>query len=298
MSISKDHRWISVAGLSVRKNANSPDSAPDLNVIFLLENLKNNCGTDDGKRTFQNNDRRMWCSDISWDEQYAWMLIHIGDATVPDPAFVNLNTLDTRDAGKGDDEGAHYCAHILIERNVDARGCNLTLIEKVPGISLTSCKSYFNWTLAKPAAKLAFSENGDKKIYRAVVELDGFQSLTLKQAMATGTVMDVTLVGNQQRDAGSDEVPLIREREEQMRWVIGSQLNWENAKAILKKGFDVLRGWETMNAKEFLVRIKSPDGQEKTISVSSEAEILRQPLRKLLKGQWYSIRRSTTSLSL
>lgn len=228
----------------------------------------------------------MWCGAVAVDQHFGSFLVQTGDLTAADPAFIDFATLATRDAGKQDSEGSHFCSHILISLAPDALGRYLVLLEKVPGINFTTLKAHFNWLFNQVNFAKSFVIDGEQKVYRGVVEIDGYQSTTLSAAMVSGTVMDMTFVGNQTLDQGIDEQPLVREKIQQLRWDIGQRLNIDRARSLIRDGIDFARGWEDVeqDSKQLLIRIKSNDGQIKTASVSAEAEAIADATQEALEG--------------
>lgn len=64
-----------------------------------------------------------------------------------DFSYVDFETLKSRDIQKKQKEGSHYSAHVLIKKEKDATQRHLVLIEKVPGISLSSLKDHMTWVM-------------------------------------------------------------------------------------------------------------------------------------------------------
>lgn len=286
MAISTSYRWVSVGKLTVRNNAQAPDGAPSFGLGDLLGAMRAVEQQPEGLRAYQNNERRMWFGPTAAEQNYCFFVVQTGDLTAADPAFVDFGTLATRDAGKHDNEGSHFCSHVLIALNPDPVGRHLILLEKVPGVSFTTLKAHFNWLLNQPRAARTLDVDGEPKTYRGVVEIDSYQSTTLSAAMTSGTVMDMTFVGNQMLDQGVDEQPLVREKSRQVRWEIGRRVDNAGALALLRDGIDFARGWEDVehDSKQLLVRIKSHDGQIKTAAVAAEAEAVADAAQEALEG--------------
>lgn len=200
--------------------------------------------------------------------------IQTGDKTVSDMAYIDFDTGDSRDGGKTDSEGGHFCSHVLIKKVADAVGRHLILLEKVPGVNFTTLGAHMNWVLAMPASRKTVDEDGTEKEYRAISDLVGFQSKTVQEAMTTGTVMDLQFVGHEVQEGGVDEDPLIRETLSEVKWSVKRSLDANNARTLLRRGIDYIRGWDAVEqeSKQLLVRIKSEDGQIRTVPISPESE--------------------------
>lgn len=213
----------------------------------------------------------MWCGPIAEDADFFSILVHVGDKNISDVAFVDFNTGASRETGKLDSEGGHFCSHVLLKKTPDAFGRHLIMAEKVPGIHFASLKSHFNWALQHPNAVKTMILNGEPRPYKGTTEIDGYQSKTVMQAMTSGTVLDVQFVGHQALTGGLDEAAIIREKVNEVKWGIGRQLNAEETSSLIRRGIDFLRGWDDVEegSKELLVRVKSESGQIKTASVNA-----------------------------
>lgn len=268
MALPTDYRWISVGKIKIQNRGHSPAGAPQHNLNDLISRLNTVQGSQEGKRVYQKDTRLMWCSPVVESDEYYSLLIQVGNRDVADSAWIDFDTEKTRNGGKKDTEGAHYCAHVLIKKQSDALGRHLLLSEKVPGINFTSLKAHFNWILSGATPKV-FKVEGEDKSYRGKSEIDGFQSKTLQQAMTSGTILDLQLVGHEAQEQGQDEADLIRETSRQVKLDVRRQVDADGARRLVHLGLDRLRGWEDVedDSKELLVRLKSNDGQVKTVEV-------------------------------
>ncbi|WP_300057165.1 hypothetical protein [Sulfitobacter sp.] len=268
MALPTDYRWISVGKIKIQNRNNAPAAAPQHELSDLISRLDAVQDGPGGKRGYQKDTRLMWCSPVVESDEYYGLLVQAGDRDVADTAWIDFDTEETRNSGKKDTEGAHYCAHVLIKIEPDALGRHLLLSEKVPGINFTSLKAHFNWILNGAPPKTFKVENEDKS-YRGKSEIDGFQSRTLQQAMTSGTILDLQLVGHEAQEQGQDEADLIRETSRQVKLDVRRQVDADGARRLVHLGLDRLRGWEDVedDSKELLVRLKSHEGQVKTVEV-------------------------------
>ncbi|QNU63669.1 hypothetical protein [Vreelandella titanicae] len=269
MALPTNYRWISVGKIKILNRNRSPEGAPPYELMDLINALRGSQEQSGGKREYQRQTRLMWCHPISDRDQYYCVLAQVGDRDVSDTAWYDFETDKTRDSGKRDTEGAHYCAHILIRKRPDASGRHLLLLEKVPGINFSSLKAHFNWILNRATPK-TFDVDEEEKTYWGKSEIDGFQSKTLQQAMTSGTILDLQLIGHEAQEQGQDEADLIRETSRQIKWDVRRQVDAEGARRLLRLGFDKVRGWTDVeaNSKELLVRLQSDEGQVKTVEVA------------------------------
>ncbi|GEM_PF-1428280 len=286
MALPKNYRWIALGKLTVRNNAAAPDNAPVVVLADLIAALRDIEGVAEGRRSYLNDDRRMWCSPVAEDDDFFHLLVHVGDKNISDVSFVDFDTGNSRESGKLDSEGGHFCSHVLIKKQPDSLGRYLIMTEKVPGVHQASLNAHFNWALNKPNQKRYHSVDGVDKPYRGTTELDGYQSKTVKEAMTSGTVMDVQFVGHQSLINGSDEDDLVREKISEVKWSIGKQLTDDESTGLVRRGIDFLRGWTDVeqSSRELLIRVKSETGQIKTASVRSDAETLNQAAVEVLEG--------------
>lgn len=268
MALPTNYRWISVGKIKVENRGRSPEGAPPHSLTDLIVALQGVAERPAGKREYQRGSRLMWCDPIAENDQYYSMLVQVGDRDVADTAWYDFNTEESRDSGKRDSEGAHYCAHIFVRKQPDIFGKHLFLYEKVPGINFSSLKAHFNWILNRATPK-TFEVDEEEKSYRGKSVIDGFQSKTLEQAMTSGTILDLQLIGHEAQEQGHDEEDLVRETSRQIKWDVRRQVDAEGARRLIRLGVDRVRGWEDVEAdsKELLVRLQSNEGQIKTVEV-------------------------------
>lgn len=239
MSLSSKFRWVYVGKISLRKENNAPDGAPDFVIDDLFEALEECSGKMCGKRLFYNNEKLMWCSNVKKYNNYIVFLVQSGDKNASDPAFVDFNTSIVRSVSKENDEGQHFCSHILISQDFDKSGRHRIFVEKVPGINFTSLRAQFNFVFKNDK----FMKIHSGKEYRCLVEIDGFQSNTLREAMIGGIVQDIKFIGTQKADFGLDEVDVIREVTMDVCWDIRARLDGNAATKLLTKAIDFMSGW-------------------------------------------------------
>ncbi|ATQ54593.1 hypothetical protein [Paracoccus yeei] len=128
----------------------------------------------------------------------------------------------------------------------------------------------------------------EEKTYRAKSEIDGFQSKTLQEAMTSGTILDLQLIGHDAQEHGQDEADLIRETSRQIKLDVRRQVDEQGARRLLRLGLDKVRGWEDVedDTKELLVRLQSNEGQVKTVQVQVEDGDLDQVTQEALENSF------------
>ena len=159
-------------------------------------------------------------------------------------------------------------------------------MEKVPGIYFSALVAHFNWILRTARRKRFATVDGERKLYRGITEIGGHQSRTLSDVMASGVVLDLQLVGNERREAGLDENNLVRATSHEVRLDIRRRVNADGARRLIRLGIDKFNGWEQVeqDSRELLVRIKSDDGQTRTVSVTPEDEDIEAATEQALES--------------
>ena len=286
MAVPTTYRWIAVGKLSVRNNTNAPQGAAIYTLANLIQALQAVENSPNGQREYQNQDRRMWCTPIRETNEYYLLLIQIGDKRIADAAYIDFLTGASRDGGKLESEGGHFCSHVIIRKQSDALRRHLLLLEKVPGIYFSALVAHFNWILRTARRKRFATVDGERKLYRGITEIGGHQSRTLSDVMASGVVLDLQLVGNERREAGLDENNLVRATSHEVRLDIRRRVNADGARRLIRLGIDKFNGWEQVeqDSRELLVRIKSDDGQTRTVSVTPEDEDIEAATEQALES--------------
>jgi hypothetical protein len=289
MALSTSYRWVSVGKLTIRNHKNAPNRAPRFTLPDLIAALRAVENENAGRRSFHNDDRRMWCKPIGEDDDYFELLMQVGDKKVSDVAFINFDTGRSRNGGKTESEGGHFCSHVIIKKDPDGLGRHLVLVEKVPNIHFSSLKAHFNWVMNSPAHFKVFDADGLAKQYRATTEFDGFQSKTLREAMTTGTLQNIEFVGQERLDEGHDEEDLVRETTHEVKWSIKRRVDADGARRLVSRAFDFMRGWEAVeqDKSQLLVRIKAENGQIRTAAITAEAEESEAAAEEALENAFY-----------
>lgn len=141
-------------------------------------------------------------------------------------------------------------------------------------------KDHFAWACNDPSyQKEAPGPDGHQRAYRAIFEIDGFQSRTIKDALETGVLKDVEFVSYEEREgAGHDEPDVVEEVVREARWKVGKRVSEEQARNLFARAREYLDDWAaTPEEAQMLVRIKTASGQTKTTQIDSNYdEVLEQ----------------------
>lgn len=278
MPVSSSYRWIAVGQirLGVRGNPKEGQCPKIDDLRFAIEDcIKNN----KYKRYYDKDDRVMWCVDFREKDGFYQMVIHDGNRDVDDVSRVDIQTLVPRKIPKAShNEGSHYSAHVLISCEPDEYGRHMIFVERVPGIQFSSIQRYFRWIMKDRKYYVELEkENGEVKKYRALAEIRGHQSKTIREALKEGVLQDIELVGHQEIPDGFDEKPLIKEITSGIKINVRKKITDEQAPKIekwIRHLFEKRTGLIDPHA---VVRIKANTGQIKGAEVKRDrTNILEQ----------------------
>lgn len=280
MAVPSIYRWIVVGNLAVRNRKNAPHYAPAFVLTDLTDAISARIAEQSAFRSYGKAARLMWCSKIAEDDLFVRLLIEVGDKNVSGVSYLHFETRLSRDIEKEEDEGGHYAAHVLIRKAADNLGRHLILIEKVPGVHISSIKDHFAWICNDPAfEKEVQDDDGNPKRFRAIFEIDGHQSKTIREALQNGALQDIEFVSHEEiHGDGLDEDALVQEVVHEARWEVKRRVTEDQARGLFGRigGFlDGFRGGADNT--HIFVRIKADNGQIRRTEVEHNAdEILEQ----------------------
>ncbi len=280
MALPLDYRWIVVGKLAIRNRANAPHYAPNFVIGDLIAALSDRINRGDTYRPYSKNSRLMWCNDLAEDDHYYRLILQVGDKNVSGVSYLHFETLKTRDIEKEEAEGGHYAAHILIKKAADQHGRHLILIEKVPGVHLSSVKEHLAWVCKNPNyEKEVQDDDGNPKRFRPVFEIVGHQSRTIREALRTGTLQDIEFVSHEKNHQdGLDEDPIVEEIVHEAKWQVKKRVTEDQARSTFGRIGDYVKNFKGgADATQIFVRIKADNGQIKRTEVRHNGdEILEQ----------------------
>lgn len=268
MAVSSNYRWIAVGSMHVRNHANAPLEADEFSLEEVIEACRQRIEDESEHRLYSAENKLMWISDVEENAQFYILLVHTGDKNVAGMSLVDFQTMDARDIEKAEEEGGLYSSHVLIKKGAGDNERNQILIEKVPGVYLGSIKDHLTWVCNHPAFhKIADDDDGNPKSYRAIFEIDGYQSRTISEAIAGGTLKDVEFVSIEEENVdGLDEEPLIEEVIHEAKWSINKKVPENRINHL----FNWLRERRPTDKSKMFVRIKTESGQIKTTEVDPD----------------------------
>lgn len=283
MPVPSTYRWVVIGNLKIKNRKGVPQEEPVFSLSEIVAAASTRITDQTHVRAYGSEKKRMWVSEIQESDDDYRILINVGDKDASDASYVNFDTQQSRDVKKDENEGGHCNAHILISKQADNLGGHRIIFEKVPGIYLNSIRDHFTWLCKDDKFKKEYeNKQGKTKQTVPLFEFEGYRSTTLGDAIASGSLKDVELVGRKLNfEEGIDEDPLVAESEYKATLRIDKKPNREQANTFLGKVAHIFRKdfrSEDANAKMF-VRIKSATGQIMTSEVDPDnAEILEQAL--------------------
>ena len=263
MALSSSFRWVVVGSLTIRRHQRAPS---DFELSYTVNDLA------DALRELKNKDHRwyskdtraMWCTHVELGRKYYVFLLHDVNSNAADVAFYNLETSKRRYMNKQPSEGGLYSSHVLVRTEPDDAGRHLVLIEKVPGVYLSSVKAHFGW------ASHITKGTDQPRTHLPVIELDGFQSITIKEALDTGRLRDIEFVkvvkdygdGIDEEASGVDELiqsAVLKARNDASRGQVHGMLG--RIRAFKNSHFGENTDTQTY------IRIKTGDGQTRRAEI-------------------------------
>jgi hypothetical protein len=217
---------------------------------------------------------------IDEDEGYALLLVRISDTTAPDAYLSDPQKGTFRIVRKRDGEGRGYGAHLIIALNGNEGAPNTyrALLEKNTGLHRSHVSRLLQAVLRSLYQEddTVFScdhvggqktrEGHPKRVkFRPMLEFTGQPSETLVQELEDGTLKDIALIHNEQKQQLSGRAWL--EKQESILKVKvkpNNQLKhvWQNLKAVLSD--QAQQGYERAR-----IKFKNTDGDVETIEVDT-----------------------------
>jgi len=282
MPIPSTHRWIALGNLSVRTPKRAAQNAPNTDLDEIIEHAKTLVQSNNQYREHgSENSRLMWFSNFDEHNDYYVFLAEVGDKNTSGVSFIDFDTRETRDIAKLENEGGHFAGHVAISKSANEVGGHLVLIERVPGIYLSSVKNHFSWlSRADQLRKHFVDDNGKPRTVRPVCEILGHQSNTIRDALQSGVLQDIEFISSEEsHEDGLDEEPIVREVVRQVKWEIKKRVTEDQADGVFGQMKSFFR--EKFSSPEtdaaMFVRIKANSGQIKRTEVmDSEESVLEQ----------------------
>lgn len=283
MSIPSKYRWVIVGELVIRKSKRSDVNTP----LFELDDVisaakKILAGNKHHRRYGEDKSLLMWWDKFSEKDDYIVFLVNSGDKNTSGISFVDFEDLSPRDVTKEEGEGAYSTSHVIIQKTPVKSGNKhhyLILVEKVPGVSITSFKNHLAWMFNQFDEFLRSYKDpdGQEKEAKPVFDLLGFQSSTLKDALKNGILQDIEFVEHQEIE-DLDEDTVIKSKIYETKWDVRKKVSEKQAETLFgeAKRYCKEKFGQKKNKAKMYVRIKSATGQIKRTEVKQKEEALEQ----------------------
>lgn len=282
MTLPSSHRWIAVGNLVVRKEKRTPPNAPITTLEEFMDEAKQLCMEGNQYRAYgAQKSHLMWFDNFGHNNAYHIFLAGVGDKNTGGVSYIDFETRRSRDIEKEDNEGGHFTAHVAIAKTPTMLGGHLILVERVPGIYLSSIKDHFAWLSEHERLLKPYSDEKRKeKVARAIVEIDGHQSTTIRDALKAGTLQDIEFIQTvEENEDGLDEDTVVKEVVHQATWGIKKKVSDEEAGSVFKSMRSFFRDKfrKGDNDAHMFVRIRTAAGQIKRAEVTDgEEPVLEQ----------------------
>ena len=266
MALSSTFRWVVVGSLKIRPHQKAP---PDLVQSYTIDDLAEALRelANEDHRRYSKDTREMWCGDVESGQRYYVFLLNEANSNAADVAFYNSDTDKTRHINKEPSESGLYSSHILVRKEPDDAKRHLVLIEKVPGVYLSSVKAHFGWAFH------SVQDDCQPRTHLPVFELDGYQSMTVREALAKGTLQNLEFIrviknysdGLDEDAAGVDE--LVQSASLKAK----TDVTGKQAREMLKRIRTIKdQQFEGDSETQVYVRIKTGDGQSRRSEIRND----------------------------
>lgn len=135
-----------VGELVIRKPKNADTNAPLFNLDDVLSAAEKILKNKNQYREYgSNKSQLMWWDNFTEKDNFKILIANAGDKETSGISFIDFKEKSSRDVKKEEDEGAHYTGHIIIQKTPifsENEYHHLILVERVPGISVTSLKNH------------------------------------------------------------------------------------------------------------------------------------------------------------
>lgn len=253
-----DERRIYFFDLTLKKLGKSSHAPPLLDV---LEVWKEHFGSKTAFHSRQSGDVLYLIGDMKIDleAQTATMLISVIDRAMADAAYGHLDTRETRIIKKGDREGGHLSAHLVISLTALKANTHLCLLEGMRHLSASSIQFLLNAILRKDHKvkpdRFTYPDPSGAKTkaglvrrlpYLPLVDLGGHPSEMLIEEIENGIIRHLNFIQTREQQPFSDD-PYLEEAEFQLKVTVKQSIphekRWERiVKAIKSKKAEFSHG--------------------------------------------------------
>lgn len=253
-----DERRVYFFDLTLKKLGKS-SHAPTL--AEVLELWKENFDSRAAFHSRQSGDVLYLIGDMRIDEasQTATLLISVIDKAMADAAYGHLDTRETRIIKKGEREGGHLSAHLVISLKPQKANTHLCLLEGMRHLNASNIQFLLNSLLRKEHKanpdRYTYPDPGGAKTkagtmrripYLPLIDLGGHPSEMLIEEIEKGVIRHISFIQTREQQPFSDD-PYLDESEFQLRvtvkQTIPQERRWERiSRAITSKKSEFSHG--------------------------------------------------------
>lgn len=304
-----------------RSAVKSPATTTFPRMLACLDALKVSLPVEVSKRKLA----RTSLVDATYDATNGWyeLLLNKADAAVSDVAFRDLNTAQTRKAGKTKTEGIEISSHVMVRPNSNGHTATV-LLTMGAGVAVKDVAALLKM-LSQRASRVpahrelfyfdnpsgALDEHGDPEQYRVSYRFipSAYKSQTLANALKSGQFEYMELIAHEDRDFDSGGNLKIEQQVVKVTAGLPAHVTGQGivnaVRSYLKKPdaerFDTLRvryktptGASTSTTLE-IAGLENAFTQKETIRFSSEVEAQQNQLSQTVLNQMRKLMRSVAS---
>lgn len=163
---------------------------------------------------------------LSKKGRHMTLLFQAYDNRAADPGFGNFSAFTVRYAEKEEDEGGAAAAQLTFSLNESSPGncSHFAVLESVSGISRTRIERLLTHLAIAISLELGLTyENpatGKPRANRPILKLQPRPSLTLRNALKTGVLREVSLIKTDLKDDGLDEKKWVHDAREELNFKV------------------------------------------------------------------------------
>ncbi len=283
MSLKQTHRFIFRLVGCLRP---SPSDAPIMNMADVLTILQTRFDAGQALKPYNNGSVIFRIRQIKFFNQnkYAVVLLSTADKDFTIPQVENFDNGNIRTVDVAANEGNAYSAHLLIKLAPQEEGLpkHKMLLEHVPGISRHYVKLFLTSEIKEGHMGTFQNVNHEEKRFRALLELDGKPSLTIREALENGGVLEnISFVTTGLRQDGTDEEPCIEDESAEITLKVARGVTSDRATGLLQRQ---INKFKELGSKESVIRIHTDKGTRSAfIDLTEEDNFLEQGFFQLEK---------------
>ncbi len=254
----QDQRWVSHCLLTLRPKDTQADSIP---LERILPELRRRIIDGSANMLMERDSVAFGATRVylSKKRRHVTFLFQAYDNRAADPGFGKFTNFTVRYARKEEDEGGAAAAQLVVSLDESSPGncSHFALLETVPGISRTRIERLLTAVAKDISSQVGLTyespTTGKELQNRPVIRLNPRPSLTLRNALQTGVLRDVSLVKTQLASDGLDEKKWIQDAKEELTFKIREGATPRIAMRVINK---IVKRGRDKSAQTLDVRVK------------------------------------------